>query len=544
MAMAAPTLARLCAVLFVVAALCIGKSWCDGMPILRSARSAGYPLAGQTVTLAHGKHRGEGNVQILYRQTWGAVCDDNWHPQDAAVVCRELGFASVAGITVSNKFRGAAYPGFGYALDEADCDGTEASLAKCAGQWGSVGNCKQVHEWAGVRCGLSECLPGFSGKYCCPATAGGRASASASKYCCPAGTAGRRCHHSDAATCSGRGAVDDAGSCACAGGFLGKHCQYSSTSCNGNGEVDEHGICSCDAGFFAPHCLPYEIDAAELGSGNRTFYSQGPAAEASLGRPKNAAEATVQYGAAIVAGLVVSILMVLAAANLVAKKKRKWRKLQPELDALGFDLPGTMPGDGGEAGVQHTTQWAPASKKTRKKKRVAKRGSRHTLPEAEFALPDTVDDDEAGVQELGWMTDEQFNEHLGEEHHRQSSYYRELAEEHEQLSQRYSPTKRAALASRHPHQHGRWRPSDTSSLSSSTSSLGYADRRESLPFDDEDQGGAGVRGSLTPLAPASGPMKAIRDGRESPEVIRPLPRVPARRESPAMIKVIAQNSMI
>ena len=110
-----------------------------------------YPDAwSRAVTLAHGQHRGEGNVQIKYNNQWGAACDDKWSEEDAEVVCRELGFAAAAGLTVSNRFRGAAYRGFSYALDEAACDGTEASVSKCAGQWGKAGNCKQVYEWAGT----------------------------------------------------------------------------------------------------------------------------------------------------------------------------------------------------------------------------------------------------------------------------------------------------------------------------------------------------------------------------------------------------------
>ncbi|ESO89532.1 hypothetical protein LOTGIDRAFT_125167, partial [Lottia gigantea] len=100
-----------------------------------------------TIRLVDGSRYNEGRVEIYYNETWGTICDDGWSTEDADVVCRQLGFRSVA--------KKGAYFGEGQGtiwLRDLACDGTESSLESCTkSEWNDTASCQHFED-VGVIC--------------------------------------------------------------------------------------------------------------------------------------------------------------------------------------------------------------------------------------------------------------------------------------------------------------------------------------------------------------------------------------------------------
>ncbi|NXM00057.1 MARCO protein, partial [Tyrannus savana] len=87
----------------------------------------------------------KGRVEVLHQGIWGTVCDDHWTMQEAAVVCRMLGFSHAVSAFTAGGGTGTIW------LDEVVCSGAESSIFSCAkNSWGSH-NCNH-NEDAGVEC--------------------------------------------------------------------------------------------------------------------------------------------------------------------------------------------------------------------------------------------------------------------------------------------------------------------------------------------------------------------------------------------------------
>ena len=58
------------------------------------------------IRLVGGPNRYSGRVEVLVGDEWGTVCDDQWDNDDAAVVCRQLGFSSYGAVAKSRAYFG------------------------------------------------------------------------------------------------------------------------------------------------------------------------------------------------------------------------------------------------------------------------------------------------------------------------------------------------------------------------------------------------------------------------------------------------------
>ena len=100
------------------------------------------------VRLVGGNGVNTGRVEVYYNNTWGTVCDDAWSLNDAAVVCRELGFLGAASYTCCAAFgqgNGTIW------LDGVGCTGSESSLSSCSHQGWGRHSCSHSED-AGVNC--------------------------------------------------------------------------------------------------------------------------------------------------------------------------------------------------------------------------------------------------------------------------------------------------------------------------------------------------------------------------------------------------------
>ena len=95
----------------------------------------------------------EGRVEIYHDSEWGTVCDDRFVSDDAAVVCRQLGYTGGQAHT-----RAAFGAGTGTIwMDDVQCTGSETRLADCPfGGWG-LHNCRHSED-VGVSCGAATGL--------------------------------------------------------------------------------------------------------------------------------------------------------------------------------------------------------------------------------------------------------------------------------------------------------------------------------------------------------------------------------------------------
>ncbi|XP_019860164.1 PREDICTED: deleted in malignant brain tumors 1 protein-like [Amphimedon queenslandica] len=70
-----------------------------------------------------------GRVEVCVDETWGTVCDDYWHNDDARVVCRQLGFSGNEAMALTGLY--TDYQKLFHIID-LNCNGTENSVFNCS----------------------------------------------------------------------------------------------------------------------------------------------------------------------------------------------------------------------------------------------------------------------------------------------------------------------------------------------------------------------------------------------------------------------------
>nr|XP_047910704.1 deleted in malignant brain tumors 1 protein-like isoform X3 [Anser cygnoides] len=91
--------------------------------------STGSEVTEMSVRLVNGWNQCEGRVEILYRGTWGTICEDSWDINDADVVCNQRACGHAVSSSGNVTFtRGPRY----IVMDDVQCRGDENYLWQCS----------------------------------------------------------------------------------------------------------------------------------------------------------------------------------------------------------------------------------------------------------------------------------------------------------------------------------------------------------------------------------------------------------------------------
>ena len=100
------------------------------------------------IRLVGGSGPHEGHVEVYHNGTWGTVCDNDWNLQDAAVVCRQLGYINATVALGSARFDAGSGP---VLFSGLTCIGNESTITECHHLLTGVHNCSHSED-VGVVC--------------------------------------------------------------------------------------------------------------------------------------------------------------------------------------------------------------------------------------------------------------------------------------------------------------------------------------------------------------------------------------------------------
>ncbi|XP_072171894.1 uncharacterized protein [Diadema setosum] len=102
-----------------------------------------------TIRLAAGSSVLNGRLEVYWNGAWGTVCDDSFDGNDAAVVCRQLGFTNYSTYGFVSAGTGDIV------MDDLACTGSESNLAQCGHAGYLVENCRHTEDIA-VTCASTQ----------------------------------------------------------------------------------------------------------------------------------------------------------------------------------------------------------------------------------------------------------------------------------------------------------------------------------------------------------------------------------------------------